>query len=88
VAWVLDHRRDLEADFRAIYHLSPREALALPGPEYLALAYRVSAYQGVMNHRMAEAADKAKPRQWVRQVEGTRESVQADPLLREAISFS
>lgn len=45
---MLLHQRDLWADFRAIYHLSPGEALALPGPEYMALAYRVPAYQGVM----------------------------------------
>ena len=50
---MLTHQRDLWADFRAIYHLSPREALELPGPEYMALAYRASAYAGVMAARLA-----------------------------------
>lgn len=49
---MLDHQRDLQADFRAFYHLSPHEALALPGPEYLALAYRAPAYGGAMTARI------------------------------------
>lgn len=49
---MLDHQRDLWADFRAFYHLAPADALALPGPEYLALAYRTPAYQGVMAARL------------------------------------
>ena len=62
--------------------------MALPGPEYLALAYRVSAYQGVMSIRMAEAEEKRRKRRGVRQVEGEAAAIQADPLLSEAISFS
>jgi hypothetical protein len=88
--WVLDHPRDLMADFRAIYHLSPREAMDIPFPEYLALAYRLPAYQGVMSHRMAEAAAvdrRSNPRR-ARMVEGEREAIARDPDLRDAISFS
>lgn len=88
MAWVLDHRRDLESDFRAIHHLSPAEALALPGPEYLALAYRITAYQGVMSHRAAEAQEKRRKSRGIKQVAGEREAVQADPNLDAAISFS
>lgn len=90
MAWVLDHTRDLMADFRAIYHLSWREALALPGPELLALAYRVPAYPGVMSHRMAEAEAKERrnaPR-GARMVTGEKTTVLADPLLSGAISFN
>jgi len=36
------------------YRLTPAEALMLPGPEYLGLCYRVSAYQGVMQALHAE----------------------------------
>jgi hypothetical protein len=50
---VLDHQRDLWADFRAFYGLSPAQALALPGPEYMALAWRAPAYAGVMAARLA-----------------------------------
>ena len=82
--WVLDHPRDLGADFRAIYHLSPAEAGLIPFPEYLALAYRLPAYSGVMAARMAEAeAERNKPR-----VKTERQSIERDPLLSEAISFS
>jgi hypothetical protein len=50
---MLDHQRDLWADFRAFYHLSPAEARALPGPEYMALAWRTPAYSGAMAARLA-----------------------------------
>lgn len=56
-------------------------------PEYLSLAYRLPAYQGVLAHRAAEEQRK-KPRRGVRQVDGSREAVQSDPLLAAAISFS
>lgn len=80
--WVLDHPRDLMADFRAIYHLSPREASQLPFPEYLALAYRLPAYQGVMSHRISEAEDAKKDL-----ASGKREAIMADPILSDVISF-
>jgi hypothetical protein len=51
--WVVDHQRDLTADFRAIYHLAPAEALDLPGPEYLALAFRAASYQGSVANLVA-----------------------------------
>jgi hypothetical protein len=51
---VLAHQRDLWADFRFAYGLGPAEALALPGPEYMALAWRTPAYSGVMAARLAE----------------------------------
>ncbi len=90
MAWVLDHTRDLDADFRVFYHLSWREALALPGPELLALAYRVGAYPGVIHHRLAEAEAKERrnaPR-GARMVTAEKATVLADPLLSGAISFN
>lgn len=84
MAWVLDHKRDLMADFRAIYHLSPGEASQIPFPEYLALAYRAPAFQGVMAHRLMEAeTERQKPR-----VKTERQAIMADPILSDAISFS
>lgn len=90
MAWVLDHTRDLDADFRVFYHLSWREALELPGPDLLALAYRVGAYPGVMSHRLAEAEAKERrnaPR-GARMVTGEKTAVLADPMLSQAISFN
>lgn len=91
MVWVLEHRRDLEADFRVFYRLTPEEALELPAPDYLALAHRASAYSGVMRLRAeAQESDRRRhqPKRGTRVVEGTREKVQADPLLAEAISFN
>jgi hypothetical protein len=59
VGWVLDHQRDLWADFRAFYGLSPGESRAISGPEYFALAYRVSAYGGVMTKLLEREATPA-----------------------------
>lgn len=56
---MLAHQRDLWADFRFAYGLSPAEALALPGPEYMALAWRTPAYNGVMAARLASEAPDA-----------------------------
>lgn len=52
---MLDHRRDLMADFRAFYHLDPASALRLGGPEWLALAWRTPAYGGAMAARLDSA---------------------------------
>jgi hypothetical protein len=85
------HRRDLMADFRAFYHLSHAEAMALPATEYLALASRTPAYQGVMAIRQAEAEEKerrSKPPRGTRLVDSDRESIRKDELLAAAISFS
>jgi hypothetical protein len=78
------------ADFRAFYHLRWHEALALPGPEFLVLAYRVGAYRGVIRHRLAEAEAKERrnaPR-GARMVAGEKAAVLADPLLSGAVSFN
>jgi hypothetical protein len=47
VMWVLEHERDIDADFLAIYGIDLREQ-EVDGPRYFALAYRLTAYQGVM----------------------------------------
>lgn len=49
---MLDHQRDLWADFRAFYHLDPAAAQALPGPEYFALAFRAPAFRGAMRAQL------------------------------------
>lgn len=53
VIWVLDHQADIDADFLAIYHIDLLEQ-EVSGPRYLALAHRLTAYQGVMAARVEE----------------------------------
>lgn len=61
VGWIVDYLADLEADFRAHYHLSSADMLALPGPEFFRLATRTVAYAGVMQARAQalQGADEA-----------------------------
>jgi hypothetical protein len=44
--WILDHIEDLQADFRVFFGIKNIENME--GPSFIALAPRVSAYQGVM----------------------------------------
>lgn len=53
VMWVLSHEADIDADFLAIYGIDLCEQ-EVPGPRYFALAYRLTAYQGVMAARVEE----------------------------------
>jgi hypothetical protein len=53
VMWALDHERDIDADFLAIYGIDLLEQ-EVSGPRYLALAHRLTAYQGVMAARVEE----------------------------------
>ena len=52
MVWILDHLDDLDADFLAIYGINePLDSLS--GPRFFKLAYRVSAFNGVMAARIA-----------------------------------
>jgi hypothetical protein len=55
--------------------------MRLDGREYLRLAWRAPAYQGVMAARVAEENDEdtSGPREDVKQVEPTREAIADDP---------
>ena len=80
---------------RAIYRLSPAEAMCLPGAEYFALAYRLPYYAGVLQARAAAHAEPAQllEPEWkrgsksVRVVPSTRAAIMADPVLSSVISF-
>lgn len=89
VMWILGHRRDLEADFRRFYGLSPADALALPGPEYLALAYRLDAYGGVITERrrQAGAEERRNVRPGARLVDSDAKTLQTDPALAGLIQY-
>lgn len=84
--WILDHERDVAADLRVFAHVSWREALAWSGPEFLAMAYRLSAYGGVLAARIAEQ----RPRTGVAgatRVPATRAAIMSHPDLRGVVSF-
>lgn len=48
------------ADFRAVYHLGWKEALALPGPEFLALASRLPFYPSVIRARAEQNEQQSR----------------------------
>ena len=80
---MLFHLYDLEADFRAFYRLTPADILEMSGPHFLALAYRVSAYSGVMASRInAEDTKSTKG-----EVASTPLALQTDPVLSELIDY-
>lgn len=54
---MLDHLDDLESDFSAIHRID--RMWELDGPKFFRLAYRMSAYRGVMRMR-AEAEEYAR----------------------------
>lgn len=58
--WVLDHLEDLDADFLAIYGLD-LEHVEISAPRYFALAYRLTAYTGVMAARAEEEQEQRQP---------------------------
>lgn len=82
---MLDHQTDLQADFRVFYRLTPAEAAALAGPEYLALAYRVSAYQGVMAARIAAYEETQRRRNGG--AERTERPI-TDPALADLVEYT
>ena len=54
--WVLDHQEDIDADFLAIYGID-LEQVEISSRRYFALAYRLTAYQGVMAAMAEEERD-------------------------------
>lgn len=61
VIWVLDHEDDIDADFLAIYRID-LEQVDIPARRYFALAYRLTAYQGVMAARAEEEREQQPER--------------------------
>lgn len=58
--WVLGHEADLDADFLALYGIDLEEQ-DLSGPRFFQLAFRITAYGGVMAHRQQEANETGQP---------------------------
>lgn len=89
MAWILDHRWDIVADCRAIYHLSWPEALLLDGPELFALISRLPAYQGSIRARVeAEMMREQRSRKpGARMVKSEQAAIEADPLTSGLVEF-
>jgi hypothetical protein len=76
---VLGHLDDLASDFSAIHRVD--DIYALPGPAFFRFAFRLGAYQGVIQARMAEqqagqAPDDQQGADGQRIASGTRESLE------------
>ncbi|MEU8920293.1 hypothetical protein AB0D10_05055 [Kitasatospora sp. NPDC048545] len=91
---MLDHLDDLASDF-SVFHRIP-DVTVLDGPTFLRLAWRMPAYQGVMQARAAayQEADTsagATPRMAPGRHEeinpGTRTSLMADPAFAGLFSY-
>lgn len=89
VGWVLEHLMDLEADFLAVYRMAPADVLALSGPRFLALSYRLPAYSGVMAARLSASETERRPEApgGTKVVEGSQTALRADPVLAGLIDF-
>jgi hypothetical protein len=88
VLWILDHERDVAADLRVLCHVSWREALSWPGPELLALAYRLPAYGGMvaaLAYEHERPAGRTPANATV--IPSTREAIMANPDLAGVVSF-
>jgi len=90
VIWVLDHLDDLDADFRTFYRIDgvgdEQWPSTLSAPRFFSLAYRVSAFGGVMAARAqadAEPVAASRSRTDRREVPGTTAAIMADPDLRD-----
>jgi hypothetical protein len=81
---------DVEADFRVFYHLTPADVVRLSGPHFLALAWRLSAYQGVVAARAsAEEENGTAPahREPGGRVESSAQAIRSDPALADVIDY-
>jgi hypothetical protein len=87
---VLEHPRDLMADFRAFYHLSWTDAMNLPAPEFFALAYRVPVYGGVMAERVRHQEENQRRnirKPGAKLIGSDREDILGDSLLRDVVEM-
>lgn len=82
---MIDHLADLDADFRVFYRLDPEEVRELTGPQFLDLAVRVSAYQGVMAARIAAVQQRRTEQSG--EIESTPEQLQTNSALADVIDY-
>jgi hypothetical protein len=89
LTWIIDHRRDVMADLRVFAHLSWRDALAMPGPELMALCWRLPVYGGAVAALQARQTqgNGHRVRHADRVIPSTRAALLSDPAFAGAISF-
>ncbi|GAB2695870.1 hypothetical protein [Kitasatospora kifunensis] len=93
LAWMLDYLDDIASDLSAFHRIDDPELLS--GPRYFALAWRLAAYQGVMQSRALAARDEQPasgvpshspaPRGDINP--GVRATLQAEPAFAGIFSF-
>lgn len=59
LAWVLDHLDDIASDLSVFHRIDDVDAM--DGPTYFRLAWRLAAYQGVMQARAIATRDEKQP---------------------------
>ena len=95
VLWILDHLDDLASDLSAVHGV--RDMTVLSGPALCKLAFRLSAYQTVIQARYAEQQQDTAPQPQAaaaqrgsrarEQVAPTRTALQASPVMGSLFSF-
>lgn len=90
MAWVNRYLVDVEADFRTFYRLTPADVVRMSGPHFLALAWRLTAYSGVVAARAsAEEENGTAPARGEPggPVEATPLALRSDPALADVIDY-
>lgn len=90
---MLDHLDDLASDFSVFHRID--DITTLDGPTFCRMAYRLTAYTGVMAARVAAAQQEAEPRSAPPPAAsaaceinpGTRATLMADPAFAGIFSF-
>ncbi|MGA5820805.1 hypothetical protein ACPC54_23430 [Kitasatospora sp. NPDC094028] len=89
---MLDHLDDLASDFN-VFHRIP-DVTVLDGPAFLRLAWRMTAYEGVMRARAAatqhndpETSPRMAPGRREEINPGTRTALMADPAFAGLFSY-
>lgn len=93
-AWTIAYLDDLASDFSAVHHI--HDMTRLSGPAFFRLAFRLPAYEGVMQARVRDLLEDDDGSPAVQQqaaperrtvVPATRAALQADPAFQGIISF-
>lgn len=98
--WIHDHLADIESDMSAFHRVD--DIWSMPARKFFPFAFRLAAYQGVMQARAIEAEREAQPAppprsqgDWPapaasgqrREVPATKVALQNDPVFGGLISF-
>lgn len=95
--WVVDYLDDIESDFSVFHRVD--DVWSMSGPRFFKLAWRLPAYQGVMQARAVAESERSpveRPFEYgqpssaaggVQWNPGTAQSIQADPAISQLFSF-